>query len=79
MGNGGRFVISYPNEDLINLVKKIMKLLYLKNIFFPGKYQPEMDMSVHWHKRKIKLKVLLKKIIHLPVVLTIKHIVYGIK
>ncbi len=87
--NGGKYVISYPNEDLINLMKKIMRLFHLKNVFFPGKYQPEMDMSDHWHKRKIKLRVLLKemtnlklrvkKIIHLPIIFPVKYILYGTK
>lgn len=85
----GTFVISYPNEDLINQIKKGINLFHLKKIFFPGGYQPENYMADHWHKRKITFKYLLKifakyklkisKVFYIPGIFPVRYIVYGTK
>jgi ubiquinone/menaquinone biosynthesis C-methylase UbiE len=86
---GGSFVFSYPNENLINILKKGVNILRINKIIFSGAYQPEMDMTDHWHKRKIELKMLLKelskvklcikKVVPLPFSFPLKYIVYGNK
>lgn len=85
----GTFVISYPNENLINLIKKLMNFFRLTKLFFPYEYQPENDMTDYWHKRKITINLLLKvfkntklkiqKVSFLPWIFPLKYIVYGYK
>jgi ubiquinone/menaquinone biosynthesis C-methylase UbiE len=86
---GGVFVISYPDENLINLTKTVINLLRMEKIVFPGEYMPESDMSEHWHRRKIDTKDLIgilkkhglkiNKIFHHPFIFPVKRIVYGYK
>ncbi|MEA3506327.1 MAG: class I SAM-dependent methyltransferase [Elusimicrobiota bacterium] len=87
---GGRFTLTFPNEDLINFIKKIVFSLNITNLLFPGDYKPASDMTAHWHLRKITVRGLIrelgkygqlkvKKIFYLPALIPVKYIIHGKK
>lgn len=86
---GGVFAISYPNEDIFNLIKGFCYFLKLDKLLFPGEYKPERNMLSHWHRRKINPQEFRKELAREGLGVTkeygnlvfirLRHILYGNK